>query len=98
MIDPAILVTQIIGFMIVLWVLRRTAWGPILEKIEERRAKIADDVASADRLRKESEALKQKYEEAHGVVVRDEVERLRIGQLGDCTVDLLGERNRVSSG
>jgi len=78
MIDPAILVTQIIGFMIVLWVLRRTAWGPILEKIEERRAKIADDVASADRLRKESEALKQKYEEEIQAIEAQARERIQL--------------------
>ena len=50
LIDPKILVTQIVGFLIVLWVLKRYAWKPVLGLLEERRARIAADVASAQRL------------------------------------------------
>ena len=78
LIDLPLLVTQIIGFLIVLWVLRRTAWGPILEKVEARRAKIADDVASAERLRRESEALKDKYEEELKTIEAQARERIQL--------------------
>lgn len=61
-IDFSILITQILGFLIVLWVLRKVAWGPVLGKLEERRQKIAGDVASAETLRREAEELKAKYE------------------------------------
>ena len=40
LIDPKVLVTQIIGFLIVLWVLKRYAWKPVLGLLEERRARL----------------------------------------------------------
>jgi F-type H+-transporting ATPase subunit b len=58
-----LLVTQILGFLIVLWVLRKYAWGPILNMLEERRSKIAHDVDSARKLREEAETLKAEYEQ-----------------------------------
>ena len=63
LIDPKILVTQIIGFLIVLWVLKRYAWKPVLGLLEERRARIANDVASAEKLRHEAERIRAEYEE-----------------------------------
>jgi F-type H+-transporting ATPase subunit b len=57
-----VLVTQILGFLIVLWVLRRYAWGPVLGMLEERRLRIANEVAGAERLRQEAMALKAEYE------------------------------------
>jgi F-type H+-transporting ATPase subunit b len=63
LIDPKILVTQVIGFLIVLWVLKRYAWKPVLGLLEERRARIANDVASAEKLRHEAERIKAEYEE-----------------------------------
>ena len=62
LINFPILVTQIIGFLIVLWVLKRYAWGPVLGMLEARRARIANDVASAEKLRREAEQIKSEYE------------------------------------
>jgi len=58
-----VLVTQIIGFLIVLWILKKTAWGPILRNLEARRDRIAGNVSEAERLRKEAGELKARYEE-----------------------------------
>jgi len=58
-----ILGTQILGFLIVLWVLRKVAWKPVLEMLESRRRKIAGDVDSAKKLREDAEKLKAEYEE-----------------------------------
>jgi F-type H+-transporting ATPase subunit b len=58
-----VLVTQIIGFLIVLWVLRKFAWGPILGNLEVRRKRIADNVAGAELMRKEAEQVKAKVED-----------------------------------
>ena len=57
-----VLITQIIGFLIVLWILRRYAWGPVLGMLEARRARIADEIAASERLRKEAEGLKAQVE------------------------------------
>jgi F-type H+-transporting ATPase subunit b len=58
-----ILITQIIGFLIVLWVLKRYAWKPVLGMLEARRARIANDVATAEKLRQDAEAIRAQYEE-----------------------------------
>jgi F-type H+-transporting ATPase subunit b len=58
-----IVITQIIGFLIVLWVLKRYAWGPVLGMLEERRNRIARDVGDAEKLRQDAERLKAEYEQ-----------------------------------
>ncbi len=37
------LLTHMVGFLIALWVLRKFAWGPLLDLMEERRSKIAGE-------------------------------------------------------
>jgi F-type H+-transporting ATPase subunit b len=63
LVDIPVLLTQILGFLIVLWVLKRYAWKPVLGLLEERRARIAGEVASATRMREEAERLKAEYED-----------------------------------
>jgi len=63
LLDIKIFITQLIGFLILVLVLRRVAWGPILGAMEARRKRIADEVAASERLRKEAEELKAKYEQ-----------------------------------
>lgn len=58
-----IVITQIIGFLIVLWVLKRYAWGPVLGMLEERRNRIAREVEDAETLRQDAERLKAEYEQ-----------------------------------
>lgn len=57
-----VLITQIIGFLIVLWILRRYAWGPVLGMLEARRTRIAEEIAASERLRKEAEGIKAQVE------------------------------------
>jgi F-type H+-transporting ATPase subunit b len=57
-----ILITQMIGFLIVFWILKRYAWGPVLGMLEERRARIANEVSASEKLRREAEELKADYE------------------------------------
>lgn len=59
---PVEIVTQIIGFLIALVVLRRFAWKPILGLIEERQEKIRKDFASAEEVRREADAFKRELE------------------------------------
>ncbi|MEO0453043.1 MAG: F0F1 ATP synthase subunit B [Verrucomicrobiota bacterium] len=49
------LIAQVINFTIILLVLRFFVYKPILKKLEERRTKIADSVANAERIKKELE-------------------------------------------
>lgn len=57
-----ILITQMIGFLIVFWVLRRYAWGPLMAMLEERRMRIASEVQTTEKLRREAEELKAEFE------------------------------------
>jgi F-type H+-transporting ATPase subunit b len=60
-IDIAVLVTNILGFLLVLWILRKYAWGPILSFLEERRRHIADEFSAIDRDKAEAEQLKSEF-------------------------------------
>ena len=58
LIDFKQVLTQIVGFLIFLWLIRKYAWGPVLETLENRRQKIAADLAHAERERVDAAALK----------------------------------------
>lgn len=58
LIDFKQVLTQIVGFLIFLWLIRKFAWGPVLETLENRRQKIAGDLAHAERERQDAAALK----------------------------------------
>src|SRR5262245_32746090 len=62
LIDIPQVVTQILGFLLMVWILRRYAWGPILGMLEARREKIAGEFKEADRLKAEARDLKAKFD------------------------------------
>lgn len=70
-----------ISFMIVLLVLYKTAWGPLLQALDAREAAIDGQKREAERLRQDAERLRQEYEtklEGHrkeGQRIIDEGER-----------------------
>lgn len=56
------MVWTIVTFLLVLLVLTKTAWKPILDALNKREKKIKDDLERAENSQKEAEALRQKYE------------------------------------
>jgi F-type H+-transporting ATPase subunit b len=58
-----LVLTQVLGFMILLWVLRSLAWGPLIGLLEERRRKIAGEFAEAERRKADADVLKARYEQ-----------------------------------
>jgi len=48
--------TQIVGFLLLLWLLRKFAWGPLLGVLDERRTRIATEL---EEIRKGKESLSQ---------------------------------------
>lgn len=62
---PEIL-TQAVGFMLLVLVLKKLAWGPILKLLDERRHKIQVGFAEIERAKKDVEKLKADYERARG--------------------------------
>lgn len=63
LIDIRLVGTQILGFLVLLWALRKWAWGPVLAGLEARRQKIAGEFAEAERRQHEADQLKLKYEQ-----------------------------------
>ena len=62
LVDIPQVLTQILGFLLMIWILRRYAWGPILSMLEARREKIAGEFKEADRLKAEARDLKAKFD------------------------------------
>lgn len=63
LIDIKLVLTQILGFLILVWILGRFAWGPVVASLEARRQKIAGEFADAERRKAEADQLRAKYEQ-----------------------------------
>lgn len=63
LIDIRMVGTQILGFLLLLWGLRKWAWGPLTAQLEARRQRIAGEFAEAERRQKDADALKAKLEQ-----------------------------------
>src|SRR5438067_493977 len=63
LIDIRLVLTQIVGFLILLWALRKWAWGPVLGMLEQRRQAIAGQFADAERLQAEADQAKARWEQ-----------------------------------
>ena len=53
---------EIFNFLVLVWILKRFLYQPVLDVIARRRAKIEDQLAEARQLHADSDALKQQYE------------------------------------
>ncbi|MBI1798314.1 MAG: F0F1 ATP synthase subunit B [Candidatus Eisenbacteria bacterium] len=62
-IDVRLVGTQIVGFLLMLWLLRKFAWGPLVGMFEARREKISADFREAERAKSEAAELKSGYEQ-----------------------------------
>jgi F-type H+-transporting ATPase subunit b len=61
--DYGQIVAQIIGFLIVLWIMKRFAWKPFLKVLDDRKAGIQSELAEAENKRLGAEKLEQQYNE-----------------------------------
>jgi len=57
-----LVLTQLVAFLIVLWVLRKYAWGKLLGLIDARREHIASEFEQIERGKENVESLKTQYE------------------------------------
>jgi len=55
------LIAQVFNFIILLVILAKFAYKPLLKALDDRRAKIIDDMDSAEQTRLDAEALKKEY-------------------------------------
>lgn len=73
----ALLITNIMAFLILLWILRRYAWGPLLMMIDARRDKIRSDYASAAKELEDAEKLRDQFDAKMADIKNIERERVQ---------------------
>lgn len=55
------ILTQAIGFLVLLFILKKIAWKPLLSLLDERREKISSEFQSIERTKSELSRLEQEY-------------------------------------
>ncbi|OGF04930.1 MAG: ATP synthase F0 subunit B [Candidatus Eisenbacteria bacterium RBG_16_71_46] len=63
LIDIRQVVTQALGFLLLVWVMRRWAWTPLLGMLDARRERIAAEFREAERLQAEAQETRGRYEQ-----------------------------------
>lgn len=58
-VNPGLIIWTIIIFVILLFVLRKIAWGPLLKALNSREESIKNAIENADKLHKEAEVMMQ---------------------------------------
>jgi F-type H+-transporting ATPase subunit b len=59
--DLGIIVTQIIGFLLALWILKAFAWRPLLNMLDARKKKIVSDIEQAEKVKEEANTIFEDY-------------------------------------
>ena len=57
------ILSQVLSFLILLWVLRRVAWRPLLGMLDQRRARIEDDLRQAAQQKADLARLQGEYQQ-----------------------------------
>lgn len=57
------LVVQAVSFLLLVYILRRFAWNPLMNMMEERRNQIEANIANAEKERLQAEQIKREYQE-----------------------------------
>ncbi len=71
------LLTTLVGFLILVWIMKKYAWGPILDMLDARRDKIENDYAAAEKELSEAETLKGDFESKLGEISVIQRERVQ---------------------
>ena len=56
------IITHIIGFLIVLWILKKFAWRPLLNVMDQRHQKIASEFKRIEDISQEAQQRREEYE------------------------------------
>jgi F-type H+-transporting ATPase subunit b len=82
-VNPGLMIWTIVCFLVVLFVLKRYAFGPIQQMIDTRRERIEQAIAEADNAREEARKLLEEH-------------RKLIGQAKSESEEILGEARRLA--
>lgn len=56
-------VTTVVSFLLLVWLLSKKAWGPLMKMMEERRNHIESMLNNAEKERQQAEQIKREYQE-----------------------------------
>lgn len=62
-IEPATIVVEMVGFILLLWLLKRFLWEPVTQHLEQRRLDIAHTYDKVEQTRQEMESLRNEYQQ-----------------------------------
>jgi F-type H+-transporting ATPase subunit b len=62
-VDWTTFLLEIVNFLVLVWILSRLLYKPVLKTIADRQAEIRNTVSEAERLRNEAQALREEYEQ-----------------------------------
>jgi F-type H+-transporting ATPase subunit b len=63
LIEYSQVLTHLVGFLIAFFILKKFAWGPVLQMLDDRRQKISDEFADIETQKQQTEALLREYDE-----------------------------------
>jgi F-type H+-transporting ATPase subunit b len=90
LVDWFTVVAQLLNFLILVWLMKRFLYKPILHAIDEREERIAAELADADA--KRTEALKERNELQHK---NEDLDRQRATLMSQATEEAAAERQRL---
>ncbi len=90
LIDWFTVIAQVVNFLILVWLLKRFLYRPILNAIDAREKRIATELADADA--KKAEAIKERDEFQHK---NEELDQQRAALLSKATDEAKAERHRL---
>ncbi len=90
LIDWFTVLAQVVNFLILVWLLKRFLYRPVLDAIDAREKRIASELADADA--KKAEALKERDEFQHK---NEALDAQRAALLGKATDEANAERKRL---
>lgn len=90
LIDWFTVCAQAINFLILVWLMKRFLYKPILNAIDAREKKIAAELADADAKRAEAQTERDQFQEKN-----EQFEQLRLGMLNKAQDDARAEREKL---
>lgn len=72
------ILTQAVAFILLVWVLKKMAWKPLLKLLDERREKIRTSFEEIEQTKKELEKLKMNYERARAHIEDEARQKLQL--------------------
>jgi F-type H+-transporting ATPase subunit b len=77
-IEPQFLLIQIVGFVILVWILAKYAFGPVYKMLDERQCTIRGNMDEAESRRNEMVRLQSEYEERLAKIEEEARDKIQI--------------------